>query len=163
MRRSYAWARSAVAALAGLPAGRLVDRYGSSSTTIAGLSIIITGTALMTVLPRLVGTGGYAASLVVITAGYALFQAANTTAVMSGAPADRRGVTSALLGLARNLGLIAGASAMGAVFAIGSQGFVPLGLPAGRATGIALTFGVGTLLALMAGCINLWSIRRNHL
>ena len=38
----------------------------------------------------------------------------------------QRGVTSALLALARNLGLITGASAMGSVFALGSHGLAPL-------------------------------------
>lgn len=149
----------AVAALAGLPAGRLVDRYGSSITMMAGLSLITIGAALMTVLPSLFGTGGYAGSLIVITAGYAQFQAANTTATMSDAPSDRRGVTSGLLGLARNLGLITGASAMGSVFAMGSHGVDLLGLPPGRATGLSLTFGVATLIAAIAGGISLRSIR----
>ena len=40
------------------------------------------------------------------------FQAANNAAVMSAATADRRGVVSSLLSLARNLGLVTGASAM---------------------------------------------------
>ncbi len=149
----------AVAALAGLPAGRLVDRCGSSRTMITGLSMITIGAALMAVLPGLFGTVGYAGSLIVITAGYALFQAANTTAAMSDAPSDRKGVTSGLLGLARNLGLITGASAMGAVFAMGSQGIDLLGLPPGRATGMSLTFGVATLVAAIAGGISLRSIR----
>lgn len=56
---------------------------------IAGLTTITAGTALMTALPRMTGTSGYAAALAVITAGYALFQAASTTAAMSGASADR--------------------------------------------------------------------------
>ena len=149
----------AVAALAGLPAGRLVDRCGSSSTMLTGLSMITIGAALMTVLPGLFSTGGYAGSLIVITAGYALFQAANNTAVMSDAPSGRKGVTSGLLGLARNLGLITGASAMGAVFAMGSHGIDLLGLPPGRATGLSLTFGVATLVAAIAGGISLRSIR----
>ena len=149
----------AVAALAGLPAGRLVDRYGSSSTMMTGLSVITIGAALMTVLPGLFGTGGYAGSLIVITAGYAQFQAANTTAAMSDAPSDRRGVTSGLLGLARNLGLITGASAMGAVFAVGSHGIEFLGLAPGRSAGMSLTFGVATLIAATAGGIIVWSKR----
>jgi MFS family permease len=150
----------AVAALAGLPAGRLVDRYGSGRTMTTGLSVITTGAALMTVLPGLLGTGGYAGSLIVISAGYAPFQAANTTAAMSDAPSDRRGVTSGLLGLARNLGLNTGASAMGASFAMRSHGIDLLGLPPGRVTGPSLTFGVATVIAAIAGGISLRSIQR---
>ena len=55
--------------------------------------------------------------IVVVTAGYALFQAANNTAVMADIGPDQRGVVSGLLNLSRNLGLITGASVMGAVFA----------------------------------------------
>ncbi len=148
-----------VAALSGLPAGRLVDRHGSARTTMTGLAIIVTGAALMTVLPGLFGTGGYAGSLIVLTVGYALFQAANTTAAMSDVPSDRRGLTSGLLGLARNLGLITGASAMGAIFYIGSQGIELLGLPPGRAAGMTLTFGVSTLIAGIAGGISFRAMR----
>jgi len=139
-----------VAALVGLPAGRLVDSHGSAKVMIAGLLGVIAGAASMTILPTCLGTVGYIVGLSTITAGYALFQAANNTAVMTRAPSDRKGLTSALLGLARNLGLITGASAMGAVFAIGSNGMPPLGLSAGPQTGMQLTFGVATLLAAVA-------------
>ena len=44
-----------------------------------------------------------------MTAGYALFQTANNTAVMADVPPDRRGVVSGMLNLSRNLGLITGA------------------------------------------------------
>lgn len=90
---------------------------------------------------------------------YALFQAANKTAIMPDAPSDRKGVASGLLGPARNLGLITGASAMGAVFSVGSHGIELLGLPHGRATGMSLTFGVATLIAAIAGGITVWGMR----
>ena len=63
---------------------------------------------------------GYIAPIVVVTAGYALFQTANNTAVMTDISPDRRGVISGMLNLSRNLGLITGASVMGAVFAFAS-------------------------------------------
>lgn len=139
-----------VAALVGLPAGRLVDVYGSARVMIGGLIGVVAGAVLMTLLPGWFGIGGYIGGLSTITAGYALFQAANNTAIMAGAPQDRRGLTSSLMGLARNLGLITGASAMGAVFAVGSNGVPVLGLSAGAQTGMQLTFGVGAGLAAIA-------------
>jgi len=45
---------------------------------------------------------GNAGELVVLAAGYPLFMAANNAAMMSAANADRRGIVSSLLGLARN-------------------------------------------------------------
>ena len=70
--------------------------------------------------PARLGVSGYIGPIVVITAGYALFQAANNTAVMGGVRTDQRGVVSGLLNLSRNLGLITGAAAMGAVFTLAS-------------------------------------------
>ena len=136
-----------VAALVGVPAGRLVDRVDAHTMTIAGLIGIAAGSLLMTILPGLFGVVGYIGSLALITAGYALFQAANNTALMAAAAADRRGVTSALLGLSRNLGLITGASTMGAIFARASRGLPMLGLPSGGETGMQVTFAVATAIA----------------
>ena len=139
-----------VAALVGLPAGRLVDTYGAGRAMAAGLLGVVVGTALLAALPNLLGTPGYAAGLVLTTAGYALFQAANNTSVMAGVPAERKGVTSALLGLARNLGLITGASAMGAIFTAASSGLQVLTLRQGPETGLLITFGVAFVLAVGA-------------
>lgn len=139
-----------VAALTGAPAGRLIDRLGSDRVVVAGLVAVMSGTLLMIVLPGWFGVGGYLASLVIVTFGYALFQAANTTAVMQTTSNDQRGVTSALLGLSRNLGLIAGASAMGAIYAIGPRVFEAVGLPSESETGLQVTFAVATGLAAIA-------------
>lgn len=104
-----------VAAAAGVPAGRAVDRIGARPAMLAGLLGMELGACLLWLFPP-VTTGAYVASLSVLTAGYALFQAANNTAVMAGASAAGRGLVSGLLNLSRNLGLITGAAAMGAVF-----------------------------------------------
>jgi len=148
-----------VSALTGIPAGRLVDRFGAHVLMVIGLGGVIAGSALMAVLPGVLGLAGYLSSLPVITAGYALFQAANTTAIMNATAKDHRGVTSALLGLARNLGLISGASAMGALYALGSGGMASLGLAPGGASGLRLTFA---LSAVLAGLSLGWIIRANR-
>lgn len=102
-------------ALSGLPAGRAVDRFGPAWGALLGLSAMVAGCLLLgtwaTTLPV------YITAIVTLTLGYALFQAANNTAVMGGLPAQQRGVISGLVNLARNLGFITGASVMGAVFA----------------------------------------------
>lgn len=149
-----------VAALAGVPAGRLVDRLGAQGVAVAGLAGVVAGALLMTVLPGISGVAGYVASLATITAGYALFQAAGNTAVMNGAAADRRGLVSALLSLARNLGLVTGASLMGALFAMGTGGLPAIGLSPGGESGLRLTFAVAAACAGLALVLAGWGLRK---
>lgn len=147
-----------VAALAGVPAGRAVDRFGAQRATRAGLVAIAAGSFVLSVLPTAFGVAGYVVPLVVITAGYALFQAANNTAVMAKVRPDRRGMVSGLLNLARNLGLLAGASLMGAVFVLGSGAAdVTLAEPGAVAQGTRTTFAVAGAIALAALAIALRS------
>jgi EmrB/QacA subfamily drug resistance transporter len=147
-----------VAALAGMPAGRLVDRLGAQRSGALGLIAMLTGACILALMPMSVGVLGYLAPLVVLTAGYALFQAANNTAVMLQIEAQQRGVVSGLLGLSRNLGLITGASVMGAVFAFGTASEDILqAQPEAIAQGMRLTFAVAAgliLLALVLGAVS---------
>lgn len=142
------------AALAGVPAGRFVDRFGAQRASVVGLVAMVVGAAAVSWLATGFGVPGYVGPLVVITAGYALFQAANNTAVMTNIAPDQRGVVSGLLGLSRNLGLITGASLMGMVFAMGS-GASGLGTvsPESVVAGMRATFAaaaglVGVALAI---------------
>jgi MFS family permease len=112
---------------------------------------MVIGAAILALLPTAFGVLGYTLPLVVITAGYALFQAANNTAVMTGIGPDQRGVISGLLGLSRNLGLITGASVMGAVFAFGSAAAdVATASPQAVAAGMRVTFAVAAGLIVVA-------------
>ena len=82
-----------------------------------------------------------------VTAGYALFQAANNTAVMTEIRPDQRGVVSGVLNLSRNLGLITGASVMGAVFAHASATIdATAAHPEVVAAGMRITFSVAAML-----------------
>jgi EmrB/QacA subfamily drug resistance transporter len=140
-----------VAALTAAPAGRIVDRLGAPRLTIAGLAAIAAGCVTLSALPASAGVVGYAASIVVITAGYALFQTANNTAVMAGAGQDRRGIVSGMLNLSRNLGLITGASVMGAVFALASSApDITTAPPTAISTGMRITFAVAAMLIVAA-------------
>jgi len=121
-----------VAALAGVPAGRLVDRFGAARplrAALAGMSLAAAAISL--------GSGllAYLLPVALLTASYALFQAANQTAVLRAIPDAHRGVASGLMSLARNLGLITGASTLAALFA---------------ATGVRATFLAAALLLAFA-------------
>jgi MFS family permease len=105
------------AALAGVPAGRVTDRFGAATTLLAGLAQMTLGLILLAVLPAMLGVAGYALALIVLTPGFQLFLAANNAAVMLAAQDDQRGMVSGLLGLSRNIGFVSGAAVMGAVFA----------------------------------------------
>jgi EmrB/QacA subfamily drug resistance transporter len=140
-----------VAALTGVPAGRIVDRVGARRMTVVGLTGIAIGAFSLSMLPAQFGIAGYLVSIVVMTAHYALFQAANNTAVMTNARQDQRGVISGMLNLSRNLGLITGASVMGAIFALGSHtSDIAAARPEDVAAGMRLAFAVGAGLMLVA-------------
>lgn len=137
----------AVSALVGVPAGRATDRFGSRAVVVVGLAGIIGGAAVLALMPVAAGAVGYVVPLVVVTAGYAMFQAANNTAVMRDVPPQRRGVVSGLLNLSRNLGLMTGASVMGAVFAFAvGAGDVTSAASAEVARGTQRTFAVAAVL-----------------
>jgi MFS family permease len=140
-----------VAALTGVPAGRLVDRFGASRMTLAGLVGMAAGASILPIVPARFGVAGYVIPLVILTAGYALFQAANNTAVMANLQPDQRGVISGMLNLSRNLGLITGASVMGAVFAFGSGTTnIMTARPEAVAAGMRVTFAVAAVLVGVA-------------
>ena len=147
-----------VVALTGVPAGRIADRFGAQRMTGAGLVAMAAGSLALSTMPVTLGIPGYVAPIVVITAGYALFQTANNTTVMTDTGADQRGVVSGLLNLSRNLGLITGASAMGAVFALASATTdVTAAPPEAIATGMRITFATAAFLIVVAFVIAMLS------
>ncbi|MFC5568740.1 MFS transporter [Lysobacter yangpyeongensis] len=140
-----------VAAVAGVPAGRCVDRFGTHRTTIAGLAVMALGASALAFVSPSTGIVGYVVPLVSVTAGFAIFQAANNTAVMTGVDAGQRGVVSGLLNLSRNLGLITGASMMGAIFASasGTRDIATAGVAA-VVSGTHAAFAVAALFVAVA-------------
>ncbi len=149
-----------ISALSGVPAGRMVDRLGAPFMALAGVIAVAAGAGALAVLPALFGVAGYLGALFILTPGYQLFQAANNTAVMTDISSDERGVISGMLNLSRNLGLMTGASAMGAVFAFASAATDVTAASAGAvATGMQATFAVAAVLAAIAivlaarGCV----------
>ena len=140
-----------VAALSGVPAGRIVDRLGAQRMAIIGLIGVAGGCFILSMLPATLGIPGYVAPIIVITAGYALFQAANNTTVMADVAPDRRGVISGMLNLSRNLGLVTGTSVIGAVFALASGATdIATARPEAAAAGMQVTFAAAGVLIVVA-------------
>lgn len=140
-----------VAALVGIPAGRAVDRFSAPRMTVVGLIAMAIGCIALSLVPATYGVWGYIVPLVTVTAGFANFQAANNTAIVTCVEAGQRGVVSGLLNLSRNLGLITGASVMGAVFsvAVGTRNIEAANAGA-VAAGTRTTFAVAAALVLAA-------------
>jgi EmrB/QacA subfamily drug resistance transporter len=140
-----------VAALTAMPSGRAVDRFGSQRMTIVGLIAMTAGSLTLAVLPATFGIAGYIIPLAIITAGYALFQTANNTAVMQAVQPDQRGVISSMINLSRNLGLITGTSVMGAVFTFALETTdIQSATGESVASGMRTTFAVAAMLTVIA-------------
>ncbi|MCX7305008.1 MAG: MFS transporter [Hyphomicrobiales bacterium] len=139
------------AALAGVPAGRLTDRFGAPRILAAGLIEIFVGLVCLAFLPRWFGVAGYVISLAALTPGFQLFLAANNTVVMASASDDGRGMLSGLLGLSRNLGFMTGASTMAMLFAA-AMGTAEVSKASGQIVGHAFTttFLIAAGLMLLA-------------
>lgn len=150
-----------VAALIGIPAGKAVDHFGARRVTVAGLALMALGAALLARAQTAFGIAGYVLPLVTLTAGFATFQASNNTGVVTGVEPEQRGVVSGLLNLSRNLGLITGASLMGAIFSAASGARdVSLADVDSVASGMNLAFAVATVLVVFALILALVPTRR---
>lgn len=140
-----------VAASLGVPAGRWVDRFGAQRITLVGLTTMAAGAGIMAMMSLNQGVFGYVAPLCLMTLGYALFQVANNTALMKHAAPEQRGVISGMINLSRNLGLITGASAMGALFLMATHtGDIKLASSHAVANGMQITYLVAGALAAFA-------------
>ncbi|MBT9182619.1 MFS transporter [Pectobacterium punjabense] len=155
----------AIAIFCGIPSGRLVDIWGFRRALYVGLSLVIAGTFMLAILPTLLDVTGYILSMVVLTPGYQLFQAANNTATLADIPGNQRGTVSGLLNLSRNIGLIVGASIMGQIFALstGTEDFTHA-TPSSLASGLQFTFflaGSMILAAIAFAYLPKWATREH--
>lgn len=140
-----------ISALSGVPAGRLVDRFGAGRIVLVGLTQMAIGSLALAFVPVGSGVVGYIVGVAILTPGYQLFLAANNTTVMLDAHRTQQGVVSGMLNMSRSFGLITGASVMGAVFAqaTGTSHMASVA-PEAVATGMRETFSVALSLLIFA-------------
>lgn len=141
----------------GVLAGRTVDRLGAARMTAAGLAVMAAAALALALLPGRWGLAGYLVGAIALAPGYQLFMAANNTRVMTAVAAGRRGAASGVLSLSRNLGLLTGTSALGALFATAAGTADLAAASPGALTGaVAVTFGVaagGLAAAALAAAV----------
>lgn len=137
--------------LSGVPAGRIVDHWGPALSVIIGLILMVAGSFMLSAFSGILGIAGYITAIAILTPGYQLFQAANSTSIMTEVLPGQQGVMSGLLNLSRNLGLITGASVMGAVFSLasGTNEMTSAGAEA-ILIGMRITFAVAGILIVFA-------------
>jgi len=96
--------------------GALSDRIGSRLPTTLGMGIQAGGLLLLSRLNEDSPLDQVTLGLVVVGLGIGLFVSPNTNAALGSAPVARRGVASAVVGTARNLGMVLGLGVSGAIF-----------------------------------------------
>ncbi|MBE0475635.1 MAG: MFS transporter [Coriobacteriia bacterium] len=106
----------AVMAVAAPLAGALSDRAGCRPLTVAGMSTMTLGLLALGLLPPGASLAAIAGALAVIGLGTGAFISPNNSALMGSAPRGRQGVAAAVLGEARNVGMVLGVGFAGAIF-----------------------------------------------
>lgn len=151
------------AATMGVPAGAVADRIGAKLAMVIGLAVFTVGTVAMSWASPDGGVATYIVAILLISVGLAFFQTPNNTAVMAEARPERRGLVSGLLALARNLGLITGASLMGALFA-SVAGDTATATPELVTGGMRFAFRAAAAMAAAAFLLSLTTLarRRRH-
>lgn len=146
-----------ISIFSGVPSGRMVDARGARLVLAIGLTALAIGAFALVLLPEILGVVGYIVAIATLTPGYQMFQSANNTTVMTGVQPDQRGAVSGLLTLSRNLGLVLGASIMGAIFSFGTgTNAIVNAAPDSIADGMQLVFVIAGALMVAA----LWIARR---
>ncbi|MDM5133510.1 MFS transporter [Aeromonas piscicola] len=136
-----------LAALTGMPAGWLVDRFGSRRVARMGLMVMMSALLGLATLSAGYGPLGYLLPILLLTAGYALFQTANNSAVVGAATEQARGAVAGLLTLSRNLGQLTGVAGLGGlcVTLVGTPNLATA-MPADLVFGMQTSFALSGLL-----------------
>lgn len=152
------------AAIMGVPAGAVADRIGARLAMVIGLALFTIGAVAMSWVSLTNGVATYIVAILFVSIGLAFFQTPNNTAVMADARPEQRGLVSGLLALARNLGLITGASLMGALFAHAVGGETATATPDMVTDGMRFAFRIAAAMAAAAFLLSLTTLRarRRH-
>jgi MFS family permease len=139
---------------AGLSA-RLIARFGLRAMLMAGLTPIVAGFALLTLLPAAGSAGTYPLHLLptmLLTGGFGLAFPAMITLAMSGVPDSDAGVAAGLVNTTQQVGAALGVAVLSTGAASRTSHLLAAGRPAADALtgGYHVAFGTGAGLAAVA-------------
>ena len=132
------------------PSGALSDRVGSRSLSCAGMVILGSGLATLTAAGLDTPLGWVVPALILLGLGSGLFVTPNTNTLLSAAPVHAQGGASAVMALARILGMLAG-TALAAVVSETARSFASAaGSDPATAmiSGFHTAWGVGVLVSI---------------
>ena len=139
------------AACLGLPAGKLVDKIGANNVIIYALTCMVSGFTLLAYLAQHLSVALYILFTILITSGYAAFQAANNKAILFDIDSSQKALLSGIINLSRNLGLINGAALMTTLFAYAAGNTLSEKVSSQSVVnGFQLTFSVSAALMMIA-------------
>ena len=127
-------------------AGRIVAGFGVRPVVTVGLTVAAVGCLTLATLPTHAGEWAIGWRFLLTGVGFGLSSAPLTTAAVAAAPADTRGLASAVFNASRQVGAVLGVTALGAVVTVQPAG-------ANAAAASAFLDGVHTAMVLAAGCL----------
>ncbi|XXX76139.1 MFS transporter [Sorangium sp. So ce134] len=136
----------AVMAVITASSGWLSDRIGARGPALAGMTALAVGLACVAALGPRPERASLLAALALVGVGSGLFTSPNNSRIMGAAPREQQGTAAGLLAEARNVGMLCGVAASGAMFAALGGG-LPVEAAGSGALGAAFQ---GTMLAASA-------------
>jgi MFS family permease len=146
--------------ISGPIAGRLTDRYGARPFATFGMIVSAAAFTIFDVIPIDFGYVWFALALTLVGMSMGLFAAPNTTSVMNGLPANRRGAGAGMLNTFQNSAQVLSIGVFFTVIGLGlasslphtlHDGLVSQGVADGKAHEIAGLPPVGSLFAAFLG------------
>jgi EmrB/QacA subfamily drug resistance transporter len=150
--------------------GWFSDKFGPRPVIVVGLSIIIVGAYLLTLLDEQTAVLTFILIVLPVGAGIGVFQSPNNSAVMGSVPRERLGIASSLLSVTRTLGQVAGIATLGAIWAARVMfhhgSFLPGGAttapPSAMVAGLHDTYFVVMGLTAVALLLSVWGLIRER-